>query len=170
MGRTEMADSEKKNGSGPETVELYRTAFARLNFQDEYLFKFSTVFLTAHGALAVLAGSEEIQNYLLLTPPNYLPLIILSSVGIVLAVIWWFWTHHNDYWHSVWTGALRDLEKNLKTKGKLFNLKHHEIAKKGGRSSCLIPRGHSIAKWIPSSIAAAWLSVFLYCLLKLLQP
>ena len=58
----------------PATLELYKTAFARLSFQDDYLFKFSTVFLTAHGALAVLAGTAYFQK----SPPEYGALVALG--------------------------------------------------------------------------------------------
>lgn len=87
-------------------LELYKTAFSRLTFQDEYLFKFSTVFLTVHGALALLARSAFTESGSLNAPI----LAFASGVGFLLAVVWVFWTRHNDYWHSVWTGTLRNIE------------------------------------------------------------
>lgn len=154
-------ESSSKQESEKADLELYKTAFARLNFQDDYLFKFSTVFLTAHGALAVLAGSAIFRP----ESPNYPSLTIISAVGLFLALIWSLWTRHNDYWHSVWTGALRELEKHLKTKARLFDLKHDELAKKGGRSDCFVLRGHSIAQLVPLCLAAAWTWTLFYSLI-----
>lgn len=47
QGENESLVNEQE--SDKLSIELYKTAFARLNFQDEYLFKFSTVFLTVYG-------------------------------------------------------------------------------------------------------------------------
>ncbi len=134
------------------TIELYKTAFARLTYQDEHLFKFSTVFLTAHGALAVLAGTVVFKA----VPPNYQLLAIVSVVGIFLAITWALWTHHNDYWHSVWTGTLRGIEKHLATPARVFDADHKAIAKTGNRSGRLIFRGHTIALLVPVGFALAW--------------
>src|SRR5664279_5866669 len=98
------------------TLELYKTAFARLNFQDEYLFKFSTVFLTAEGALIAWASTTAVES-----SPHYGMLALASAVGLFLACVWSLWTHHNDHWHSVWTGTLVDIEKNhLKPGARVF--------------------------------------------------
>jgi hypothetical protein len=153
---TAEQDSEKT------ALELYKTAFARLNFQDEYLFKFSTVFLTAHGALAVLAGSAVFRA----DSPNYSALTIISVIGLFLALVWLLWTHHNDFWHSVWTGTLRKIEREyLNTEARVFDAEHSEIAKEGKRSNRFLPTGHWIAKLIPLGVAAAW-SLSLYVALS----
>jgi hypothetical protein len=147
--RMKNSDSklEKEQESEQVNLELYRTAFQRLNFQDEYLFKFSTVFLTAQGALAILAGSAFFQ-----VKPNYSALIIISAIGLFLAFAWILWTLHNDYWHSIWIGVLRDLEVNhLKTKARVF----FETTKLGNRRYFKI-RGHYIGLLIPVGIAATW--------------
>lgn len=134
------------------TIELYKTAFARLTYQDEHLFKFSTVFLTAHGALAVLAGTVVFKA----VHPNYQLLAIVSAVGIFLAIAWALWTHHNDYWHSVWTGTLREIEKHLATPARVFDADHKAIAKGGNRSGRFVFRGHTIAVLVPVGLALAW--------------
>lgn len=72
-----MTDNEAKADDDKLAIELYKIAFARLNFQDEYLFKFSTEFLTAHGALAVLAGTGTFKG----ADPNYSLLTIVAAVG-----------------------------------------------------------------------------------------
>lgn len=148
------------DGSESETanLELYRTAHARLTFQDEYLFKFSTVFLTAHGGLAVLAGTAMFRN-----EPSYVALTILSTVGCFLALVWFYWTIHNDYWHAIWTGALRKTESHLRTEARVFNWDHVELAKEGGRSKPSLS-GHQIAKLLPSVFFLGWLSSLIFAL------
>lgn len=155
-------ESTGKQESEKDTLELYKITFARLNFQDDYLFKISAAFLTANGALSALAGwaafrTNESQN---------IALAIISAVGIFLEIIWWFWIRHNDYWHSVWTGILKKLEGNLNTSARVFNLDHSEIAKEGGRNIFCPFRGHSIAQGMPIGFGLAWLSVLIYVLTK----
>jgi hypothetical protein len=141
-------------------LELYRVAFARLTFQDEYLFNFTAVFLTANGALAVPVGSE-LRDVL----PNHVFLGVLSVVGIFLCVTWGVWTAHNDYWHSVWIGALRTLERQFDDSARLFDLDHSKLAYQGGRSRVQIWRGHFIAGLVPLWIGVAWLVLLAYCVL-----
>lgn len=157
MNQNEIESTDNQE-SEKDTLELYKTAFARLNFQDDYLFKISAAFLTANGALAALAGWAAFRT----NDPHGMALITIAAVGIFLELIWWLWIRHNDYWHSVWTGVLRDLEVHLKTSSRLFDLDHKEIAKKGGRNICCPFRGHSIAQWIPIGFGLAWLSVLIY--------
>ena len=151
MNQIEIESSVEQE-SEKIALELYKIAFARLNFQDEYLFRFSTVFITAHGALAVLAGSAAFRENL----PNYPALTIISLIGLFLALVWSLWTRHNDYWHSVWTGTLREIEKNFKTKARVFDMEHSEIAKHGKRGTFFLTRGHWIAQLIPLGFAVAW--------------
>lgn len=148
--------------SGDVSLELYKVAFERLTFQDDYLFKFSTVFLTAHGALAVLAGTALFGE----SGPSYPPVAIVSLVGAFLSVVWSLWTHHNDYWHSVWTGTLREIEGQLDTKARVFSAKHSDIAAKGGRSGRFVPRGHIVAQFIPVGFLLAWFVSFCWALYK----
>lgn len=153
MNQNENESSSDEQGSESTSLELYRTAFARLNFQDEYLFKFSTVFLTAQGALAVLAGSAALRD-----SPSYPALAIVSGIGLFLACVWWLWTRHNDYWHSVWDGTLREIEKThlgKRTKARVFDQVHSEIANRGGRSKPP-PGGHWIAQLVPIGLGVAW--------------
>jgi len=156
-----MSDDESEptedQKSQNAALELYRTAFARLSFQDEYLFKFSTVFLTVHGALALLARSAFSEARTV----NAEILTFASAVGLLLAVIWFFWIRHNDYWHSVWTGTLRSIESELGTSVRVFLADHSDIARKGGRNGAFVPRGHSLAMAVPIILGAAW-TVALY--------
>ncbi|WP_156350934.1 hypothetical protein [Pseudomonas sp. EGD-AK9] len=145
------------------TVELYKTAFSRLTFQDEYLFKFSTVFLTVHGAIALLARSAFSEEGSVSAPI----LAFASVVGLLLALIWVFWTRHNDYWHSVWTGTLRSIESELQTNARVFLADHREIARKGGRNGAFIPRGHSLALAIPLVLSIAWATALCVAIYKL---
>ena len=168
MTQNESRSSTDEQEPTSATLELYKTAFARLNFQDEYLFKFSTVFLTAQGALAVLAGSSATGG----NSPNYPSLAIVSAIGLFLAFVWWLWTRHNDYWHSVWTGTLIDIEKKhlgTNTKARVFDQDHSEIAKRGKRSGCFVPRGHWIAQLVPIVFAVAWAVAFALSLYKVLS-
>ena len=146
------------------TVELYKTAFARLNFQDEYLFKFTAVFLTAHGALAILAGSAYFR-----TPePSRTALILLAILGIALAIVWWTWTRHNDYWHAVWTGVLRDIERNhLSTSARVFDREHAQLVSGLNRRFPSSSPGHRIAQWFPLTVASGWaITLFVSCAAK----
>ncbi len=149
---TEKKQSTPDREEEKLTLELYKTAFARLTYQDEHLFKFSTVFLTAQGALAVLADTMVFKA----PTPNYQLLAIVSAVGIFLAIAWALWTHHNDYWHSIWTGTLREIEKHLATPARVFDADHKAIAKAGKRSGCFIVRGHVIALLVPLGLAVPW--------------
>ena len=151
-----------KQDSEKVALELYKTAFARLNFQDEYLFKFSTVFLTAHGALAVLAGSAVFRSEL----PSYSALAVVSAIGLFLALVWSLWTHHNDYWHSVWTGVLRQIEGCLVSKARVFDLDHDTLARKGNRCKPKWLTGHRIAQLVPVVLFLGWLLTLLTALCK----
>jgi hypothetical protein len=152
MSQTESGSSENQQ-SQINTLELYKTAHARLTFQDEYLFKFSALFLTAHGALATLAGSAIFLG----NAPKYWALLVISITGVLLAKAWSIWTKHNDYWHSVWTGVLRQIEKtNLNTNARVFDLDHDEIAK-GGKRGKLTRSGHAIAQLVPDGLLIAWI-------------
>lgn len=153
----EKSTPDDTQDSQEKALELYKTAFAQLTFQDDYLFKFSTVFLTVHGALAVLARSAFSETGTV----NAEILGFASAVGLLLAIIWIFWTRHNDYWHSVWIGTLRTIEPKLGTSVRIFLAKHGEIARKGGRNGALVPRGHSLAMAIPMVLGTAW-TVALY--------
>lgn len=146
-----MTDNEAKPDQDKLALELYKIAFARLNFQDEYLFKFSTVFLTAHGALAVLAGTGAFKD----ADPNYTLLAIVAAVGVFLAIAWSVWTIHNDYWHSVWIGTLRQIEAGLQTYARVFDADHRAIAKQGKRKGYM-PAGHSVALLLPGGLGIAW--------------
>ena len=153
MSQNENGSSSDEQESEEAALELYKTAFARLNFQDEYLFKFSTVFLTAQGALAVLAGSAALRE-----SPSSLALAIISGIGLFLAYVWWLWTLHNDYWHSVWVGTLCEIEKThlgKKTKARVFDQEHTEVAARGGRSKPLL-KGHFIAQLVPIGLMVVW--------------
>lgn len=152
---TELTDNQESEN---DTLELYKIAFARLNFQDDYLFKISAAFLTANGALAALAAWAAFRG----SEPHGMALAIIAAVGIFLSIIWYFWIRHNDYWHSVWTGSLRELEGQLNTTARLFDANHEEIANKGGRNICCVFRGHSIAQGIPIGFGLAWLSILIY--------
>lgn len=146
-----MSDEKAQAEEDKIAVELYKIAFARLNFQDEYLFKFSTVFLTAHGALAVLAGNGVFKDAV----PNYSLLVIISLVGVFLALVWAVWIVHNDYWHSVWIGTLRKIEASLHTSARVFDGDHRAIAKEGNRKACM-PKGHLFALLVPAGFCVAW--------------
>ena len=139
-------------------IELYKIAVGRLNFQDEYLFKISAVFLTANGALAALAGWAAFRA----NEASSVAIAAICGVGIGLAVIWSLWIRHNDYWHAVWTGTLRELERKLGTDARLFDANHKELAKKGDRSICCVYRGHYIAQGVPAILGLAWLVVLVY--------
>jgi hypothetical protein len=144
--------AEKPNDAA--TFELYKTAFSRLNFQDEYLFKFSTVFLTVHGALTVLAGTAYFQK----TPPEFGALIALAMIGLVLAFAWVLWINHNYYWHTVWIGVLRDIEeKRLSTSARVFAIKTADYAKPGLTQPWL--HGHNIARLVPLAFLFEWIVV-----------
>jgi hypothetical protein len=152
-----MTDSGKTEVEAEHTLELYKLAFARLEFQDEYLFKFSTVFLTAHGALALLCRPPFSGGHVL----SYTALTGASAVGFILAVIWCAWVFHNDHWHSVWVGAIKDIERKLTTSAVLFNSDHPSLAAKGGRAKEAM-RGHGVAILLPLAIAFGWAITGLY--------
>lgn len=138
----------------PQTaLELYKVAFERLTFQDDYLFKFATVFLAVHGALGVLAQAALLDD----KGPNVVLLGFTSCVGILLALVWIIWTFHNDYWHSVWIGVLQDIEReHLDVKARVFAANHKALAQRGNRKDCLVFRGHTNAALIPYVIGLAW--------------
>ncbi|MCC5626644.1 hypothetical protein, partial [Nostoc sp. CHAB 5715] len=139
---------------------------SRLNFQDDYLFKFSTVFLTAHGALAALAGSTYLPKEK--AAQDFSALILLSIVGLILATAWVLWIRHNDYWHSVWIGTLRDIEQNhLKTDARVFFTVEGQFARSGTTPPFL--RGHHIAQLIPVGLCIAWGLVFIVALCRRFQ-
>jgi hypothetical protein len=130
-------------------LELYKVTAERLTFQDEYLFKFSALFFTAEGALAVAAEKYLLSN----------SLAVFGLAGIVLSAVWACWMRHNDYWHSVWTGVLIQIEKELDSV-KVYSAPHSEIAANGGRTGSL-PSGHGIALIVPIILLLAWAFVFM---------
>lgn len=132
-------------------IEMYKIAFSRLTFQDEYLFKFSTVFLTVEGALVLAVRSALMES----SGTNNV-IIFVSCLGIFISVIWWLWLRQNDYWHSVWVGALKKIEKTISPQNQLFNLDDKELAKAGKRNKCLVFRGHNIASCLPIGLSVAW--------------
>lgn len=145
-------------------LEFYKTAYSRLNFQDEYLFRISAMFLAVHGGLAILLG-EIIDGY------SMAQLFIVCTVGFSLAIVWALWVRHNDYWHSVWSGTLRRIEKDLERKNrvhlvKVFHANHKRIARAGRRSDCCMPRGHTIALITPIIISLAWAGVLIVTVCK----
>lgn len=163
QGENESLVNEQE--SDKLSIELYKTAFARLNLQDEYLFKFSTVFLTVQGALAALVVSSTLDTQ----PPNYPVLAIASVIGLFMGIVWWLWTRHNDYWHSVWVGTLINIEKkHLSTKARVFDQVHSKIAQRGKRSQCLIFSGHRIARLVPFGFSVGWAVAFVYALYMVL--
>ena len=133
-------------------LQQYRVAYERLIFQDDYLFKFSTVLLTAHGGLALLAQWTLAQSEI----SSHFALALTSLFGIFLAVVWCLWAQQNDYWHSVWEGVLISIEKDhLHTGVHVFSADHHAIAKEGGRSKPYL-RGRWLAMLLPIGLAVAW--------------
>ena len=151
-----MIDTKSKEDAD---LELYKTAFTRLNFQDGYLFKFSTVFLTVEGALGFLIRSG-------ITDPSHTRKIVLlaSVLGIFLSIVWALWLIQNDYWHSVWVGALKKIEADLPTENKLFNLNDRNVALDAGRKGRLVFKGLYIAIALPIGLFVAWAIVFFSCL------
>ena len=161
---SEPQDQSKAEGQETLALELYKVAFARLNFQDEYLFKFSTVFLTAHGALLAFAGSTYLQR----SPPLYGALIALAALGMVLAVAWSLWTRHNDYWHGIWIGARRNLESDhLRTSARVFDSHEGSFARPGQSPPLL--RGHAIAQLVPVTFFVAWALLLVLAMCRCLQ-
>lgn len=157
-------DREPARNDGTEVaLELYKTAFSRLTFQDEYLFKFSTVFLTVHGALVALARSAFPEK----SSPIFGILLATSAFGLFLSYVWLLWTKHNDYWHSVWTGVLIKIEQShFKEVTPVFAAKHEDMAKRDRAPPSRV--GHKIAQLIPVGIGIAWgfafmFAVFHYC-------
>lgn len=145
--------AKKSDLSSQGALELYKVAFERLTFQDDYLFKFATVFLAVHGALGVLAQAALLGE----GGPNLKVIGFTSGMGIFLAIVWMIWTYHNDYWHAVWIGVLQDIEtKHLNVSARVFAADHHGLAKRGNRQRSLIFRGHTNAVLIPYGIAVAW--------------
>ena len=133
------------------SLELYKTAYSRLNFQDEYLFKFSALFMTINGALG-LSMSKLAE-----APTG--TILLISSLGFIVSLIWALWIRQNDYWHSVWTGALRKLEADLPGEAELFNVDAKAMAGYGRRSSRLVFRGARIAICIPASLMVVWIVI-----------
>ena len=94
---------------------------------------------------------------------------MVSAVGLLLALVWLLWTRHNDYWHSVWTGTLIEIEKNhLGTKARVFDQVHGEIARAGGRSDCLMLGGHKIAQLVPLVFCIGWIATLCFSAYMLL--
>ena len=154
--------SHERDQAEMAALELYKVASARLNLQDEYLFKFSALFVTVHGALAVLAGRAFFER----TPPEYMVLLITGSLGTFLALVWALWTQHNGYWHRVWIGVLRDIEENhLPTDARVFFRDRAKDAKRAIFSPKM--RGHSIALILPAGFAVAWFLVVLLAVFRL---
>ena len=136
-----------------DTALLAEELVNRLTFQDEYLFKFSAVFLTAHGALVLLARSAFPDS----GTPRYEILLFAGSFGLFLALVWIVWIYHNDYWHSVWSGSLKGIERRLGIGPALFALNHAQVARTEKRHRrWWISRGHRIAMAIPVALVVAW--------------
>ena len=152
-GGVNIPEAGKSDLDSQSAMELYKIAFERLTFQDDYLFKFATVFLAVHGALGVLAQAALLGD----GGPNLKVLGFASGIGIFLAIVWMIWTYHNDYWHSVWIGVLQDIETNHLNGGpRVFTADHRALAQRGKRQRSLIFRGHTNAVLIPYGIAIAW--------------
>lgn len=132
-------------------IELYKIAYSRLQFQDEYLFKFSAVFLTVEGALGALVRTSLDDKAC-----SFWVLLFASMLGLALSVIWWLWIYQNDYWHSVWIGTLKNLEANLPEEARLFNQDHLKLAKAGGRNGRFKFNGHCIALAMPAVLGVLW--------------
>lgn len=147
----EDAKGSFESDTAKVALEFYKTAFSRLTFQDEYLFKFSTVFLTAHGALALLARSAFSEK----TAPVYGVLAIASVIGLILAWVWALWIKHNDFWHSVWIGVLIRIEQtHFRDVTPVFAAKHEDLAKRDRTPPSRV--GHKIAQLIPIGVGFAW--------------
>lgn len=148
-------------------VMLYRTAFERLSFQDEYLFKFTAIFTAAHGGLAYLTVSAS-------SPASLLPPVTLLYAvgGLVLSWIWEQWTIQNDYWHSVWSGILRKSEIDFislyNNRLQVFSACHCEIAREGGRRQKPY-RGHKIAAMLANASAIGWATILVGAFSSLLS-
>lgn len=139
-------------------IELFKVAYNRLNFQDEYLFKFSALFMTINGALGL--SMSKLEGF----PP--VTAFLLSGLGFVICLVWALWIRQNDYWHSVWVGILRKLEADIPGNVKLFSIDAKSLADSGNRSSRLVFRGANIAICIPASFMFAWVIVFAYLACK----
>ena len=147
-------DEDLSVTSQDDLLELYKTAYSRLQFQDEYLFKFSAVFLTVEGALGFLVRTGiESDIY------KKEILLLAGILGLVLSFVWAAWIRNNDYWHTVWIGVLRSIENDLRTKHRVFSVKHEQVARDGGQKRCWVFRGHHIALAIPFILSLAWIFI-----------
>lgn len=145
-------------------LEMYKFGFERLKFQDEYLFKFNALFITLNGAMAYawkdIFFSESVEKL------NTF-LIFLALFGLFICLVWFFWIKHNDVWHSVWIGCLRNIEKELLAENPnlaIFSAKAEEIALSGGRFLRGSFRGHTLAICIPSVLILGWVSLIIIVL------
>jgi hypothetical protein len=139
-----MADNNK------HLLEMYRIGFERLQFQDDYIFKFSALFMAINGGLGYVWKEiyfADVQSNLFL--------FLIAVFGFLICIIWYMWIKHNDYWHSVWIGCLKNMEEKI-CPSTLFAVIDEEIAKSGGRKKpCL--RGHKIASLLPLWAGIGWL-------------
>ena len=94
-------------------------------------------------------------------------LILLALFGVFICLVWFFWIKHNDVWHSVWIGCLRNIENELLGENSnlaIFSAKAEEIALSGGRFLRGNFRGHTLAICIPSALILGWLSLLIIVL------
>lgn len=126
------------------SLEMYKIAFERLQFQDDYIFKFSALFVTFNGALGYAWKEIFVDN---LNNQYDMFLYLIALFGIFVCFTWFMWIKQNDYWHSVWKGCLKNIEKEILNESSpayLFNADHEKVARSGGRCKPFL-KGHHIA-------------------------
>lgn len=151
--------SEDKNEN--YSLEIYKIAFERLQFQDDYIFKFSALFVTFNGALGYAWKKVFISN---ISHQFDFFLYLLATFGFVVCFIWYLWTKHNDYWHAVWIGCLINIENEILGETSnlgVFSANHPKIAAAGGRCEPFF-KGHVIGSLLPITTGVCWLLVLVY--------
>ncbi len=149
------------------SIELLKIAIERLRFQDEYLFKFSALFLTINSGLGYV-----LKESMLSSARNTTLEFLLALLGVSLSSKWLIWVRHNDTWHYFWTQNIRYQERKLDIE--LFSISKDKLASefknnRGFQKERLFSTkvaGHKVAQAIPILFIIFWGVLFFNLLLQ----
>ncbi|GEM_PF-6306842 len=152
------------------SIELLKIAIERLRFQDEYLFKFSALFLTINSGLGYV-----LKESMLSSARNTTLEFLLALLGVSLSSKWLIWVRHNDTWHYFWTQNIRYQERKLDIE--MFSMSKDKLASEFGNDNGFQKNrllstniaGHKVAETIPILFIVFWGVLFFYLLLKCAQ-